>query len=375
MKVPTAGLRWTAAVAVMGCAAAYSWLPSAANADVSTYTASAVAYPFRTATTNPSLPLGIPYEVYGPFASTNLTSLGAADAVAAGPYPGQVAAQVPGLVNAITGVQLPGYPFYLQAEAGEGAKHIDNPLASLSAASNLGVVTADAVLGSVASGATARARAERLDFGGVRSTAESSYDVLELSNNIEIRGLRSVATATSEPGGEVVRASMLEFASITAPGLTYQTPCALPSQVDVPEDQRDLPCTQAHGPVLSFRNGQFLLSGPDGTEQAAPLDSSAVESAFKSIGVTMTYQKPVATSDGIVAAGLTFASDLPAIPENESGVAGVTTQLFEIGFASASARAATTTSTFGPGTGPAAVFSVMGMLALAGAARTRISEN
>jgi hypothetical protein len=374
MKVPTAGLRWTAAVGVIGCVATFAWSPSTAKADFSTFSANAVAYPFRMATTNPGFPLGIPYEGYGPFASTNLTSLGAADAVAAGPYPGPVAVQGPGLVNSITGVQLPSYPFFVTAEAGEGAKHVDNPFSSLSAASNLSTVTADAVLGSGSSGATARARAERLDFGGVRATAESAYEVLELANNIEIRGLRSVATATSE-GGTITRASLLEFASITAPGLAYQTPCALPSQLDVPEDQRELPCYQSKGLVLSFRNGQFLFTAPDGTAQGVPADPSAIEAAFKAVGVTMTYQKPVQTKDGIVAAGLTFSTDLPALPENESGIAGVTTQVFEIGYSSASANATSTTSTFGPATGPAAALGALGMLALAGAVRTRTSEN
>lgn len=373
MKAGTAGLRWSAAVGALGCAAVAVWLPSTAKANFSTFSANAVAYPFRTATTNPGFPLGIPYEGYGPFASANLTSLGAADAVAAGPYPGPVAVQGPGLVNSITGVQLPNYPFFLTAEAGEGAKHVDNPFSSLDAASNVGVVTADAVLGSGSSGATARARAERLEFGGVRSSAESSYDALELANNIEIRGLRSVATATSD-SGKLTRTSLLEFASITAPGLAYQTPCALPSQLDLPEDQRELPCYQSKGLVLSFRDGQFLFTAPDGTAQGAPADPSAIEAAFKSIGVTLTYQKPVQTKDGIVAAGLTIAYDLPAIPENESGIAGVTTQVFEIGFSTASASAAST-GTFGPATGPAAALGALGLFAFAGAVRNRTTEN
>ncbi len=373
MKVPTAGLRWTAAVGAIGCAATFVWLPSTAKADFSTFSANASAYPFRTATTNPGFPLGVPYEGYGPFASTVLTSLGAADAVAAGPYPGPVAVQGPGLVNSVTGVQLPNYPFFVTAEAGEGAKHVDNPFSSLSASSNAATVTADAVLGSGFSGATARARAERLDFGGVRATAESSYDVLELANNIEIRGLRSVATATSE-SGKLTRTSLLEFASITAPGLAYQTPCALPSQLGVPEDQRELPCYQSKGLVLAFRDGQFLFTAPDGTAQGAPADPSAIEAAFKSAGVTLSYQKPVQTKDGIVAAGLTIGYDLPSIPENESGIAGVTTQVFEIGFSTASASASGT-GTFGPATGPAAALSAVGMLALAGAVRTRSNEN
>lgn len=367
MKVPTAGLRWTAALGVLGCAAAYTWLPGTAQADVTNFNASATAYPFRMATTNPGFPLGVPYEGYGPFASTILTSLGAADAVAAGPYPGPVAVQGPGLVNATTGLQLPNYPFYLQAEAGEGAKHVDNPFSSLDAASNISVVTSDAVLGSGFSGATARARSERLEYGGVRSSAESSYDVLELANNIEIRGLRSIATATSD-SGKLTRTSLLEFASISAPGFAYQTPCALPPQSGVPGE---LPCYQSKGLVLSFRDGQFLVSAPDGTQQGAPVSPAAVEAAFKAIGVTMSYQKPVMTKDGIVGAGLTLGSDLPAIPENQSGIAGVTHQVFEIGFAAAEAKSVTTTSTFGPATGPAAALSALSLFAVGRLVRTR----
>ncbi|WP_019874277.1 hypothetical protein [Sporichthya polymorpha] len=374
MKVRTVGLRWTAAMGAVGCVAAYTLLPSTANADVSTFTASAIAYPFRMATTNPTFPLGVPYEGYGPFASTNLTSIGAADAVAAGPYPGPVAVQGPGLVNATTGVQLPNYPFFVTAEAGEGARSVDNPFSTLNAASNPGVVTADAVLGAAFSGASANARSERLEFGGVRSTAESTYDILELANNIEIRGLRSVASAVSEGNGEAVTTSLLEFDSITAPGLIYQTPCALPPQLGVPEGQRELPCSKSEGLVLSFRDGQFLLNTPDGTKQAQPLDAGAVKSAFASIGVKMTYQEPVVTKDGVTAAGMTFSTDLPELPDNESGIAGVTTQVFEIGFAAASAKAQTTVSTFGAGTAPAAALTALGLLAFAGVARTRTNR-
>jgi hypothetical protein len=290
--------------------------------------------------------------------------------VAAGPYPGPVAVQGPGLVNSTTGVQLPNYPFYVTAEAGEGAKHADNPFSSLSAASGFGAVTADAVLGSGFSGATARARAERLEFGGVHAAAESSYEVLELANNIEIRGLRSMADATSD-SGKLTRTSLLEFDSITAPGLAYQTPCALPPQFGVPEDKRKLPCYQSKGLVLSFRNGQFLMSSPDGSQRDTPVDAGAVEGAFKAIGVTMTYQQPVETDNGIVAAGMTFVSDLPAIPANQTGIAGVTNQRYEIGFASAEANTVPSTTTQGAATGPAAALSALSLLAGFGTARNR----
>jgi hypothetical protein len=86
----------------------------------------------------------------------------------------------------------------------------------------------------------------------------------------------------------------------------------------------------------------------------------------------MTYQKPVMTKDGIVGAGLTFVSDLPAIPENQSGIAGVTNQTYEIGFASAEAHAVTSLSSFGPGTGrAAAVLGALSLLAAGGLVRTR----
>lgn len=370
MKLRTAGWRWTGAVGVLGCAAAVVCWPGTARADGGTFSANAVAYPFRTATTNPSFPLGVPYEGYGPFASTNLTSLGAADAVAAGPYPGPVAVQGPGLIGSVTGVQVPNYPFYVQTGAGDDPKHVENPLSSLSAASGFSAVTADAVLGSGFSGASAHTRTERLEYGGVHAAAESSYDVLELANNIEIRGLRSLADATSD-SGKLTRTSLLEFDSISAPGLNYQTPCALPPQFGLPENQRKLPCTQSKGLVLSFRDGHFLASTPDGSDKGAPVDPGAVEGAFKSIGVTMTYQKPVMTPDGIVGAGLTFASDLPEIPPNDTGIAGVTNQRYEIGFASAAARAGTPTSTSGPATGPAAALSALSLLAGFGLVRTR----
>ncbi len=367
MRVRTAGLRWAGAVGALGCTAVFVWSPTAAKADVTTFNASAVAYPFRMATTNPTFPLGVPYEGYGPFASTTLTSIGAADAVAAGPYPGPVAVQGPGLVNATTGVQLPNYPFYLQAEAGEGAKHVANPFSSLSASSNLAVVTADAVMGSDFSGATSRARSEVLEFGAIRSSAESTYDVLELSNNIEIRGLRSVAKAASE-NGKLTRTSSFEFNSISAPGLVYQSPCTPPPQSGIPGN---LPCGKSEGLVISFRDGKFLVSPPDGEQRAVPADAGAIKSAFKAISVTVNYQEPTMTTDGIVGAGLSIAYDLPEVPENPTGVAGVSNQRFEIGFASAEARSATAADGVGSDTGPKKAMSAFGPLAVIALMRTR----
>ena len=298
------------------------------------FTTQAEAYPFRSATANPTNPLGVTLEGFGPYARAKLDSLGSSDAVASAPYPGEVASGGSGLAQSVTGVQLPDYPFFLLSAAGDDPKQVNYPFSSLSTESGSGAAVAKATLGSDFSGSDARARAERLADGSAQAIAESSFDVLELGNNVTIRGLRTVARVVADPYGKLTRTSDLSFQSITAPGLRYETPCAIPPQIPVPGA---LPCTQSAAPTLAFANGQFFFAAPDGTKQAAPLDSAALAGAFKNAGIAMTYQAPQQTKDGIIGSGITIEFNFPEIPDNPSGYEGVTNQKFAIGFSSATA--------------------------------------
>lgn len=331
--VSKASKRACAALGASTLLALTIWPTGSANADP-VFTTQAEAYPFRSATANPTNPIGLTLEGFGPYARAKLDSLGSSDAVASAPYPGEIATGGSGLVLSVTGVQVPDYPFFLLSAAGDDPKQVNYPFSSLSTESGSGAAAASATMGSDFSGADARARAERLADGSAAATAESTFDILELGNNVTIRGLRTFARVVADPYGNLTRVSDLSFQSISAPGLRYETPCAVPPQIPIPGE---LPCTQATAPTLAFSNGQFFFAAPDGTKQAAPLDSAALTSALKNAGIAMTYQAPQQTKDGIIGSGITLEFNFPEIPDNPTGYEGVTNQKFAIGYSSVSA--------------------------------------
>jgi hypothetical protein len=318
------------------------------------------------ATYNESLPLGIAYEGYGPYAQAKFNSLGSSDAVASAPYPGEVSAGSTGLIASVTGVQVPEYPFYLVSAAGDDPKHVSYPFSSLDADSGSGAAVGHATMGSDFSGASATARAEKLTNGDIQGYSESAFDVLDLGHNVTIRGLHTVARAVAGTDGKLTRSSELTFDSITAPGLEYQTPCAVPPQIPMPKPTA-LPCAQSYAPTLGFSNGQFMLLGPDGKQQATPLGAEAASSALKGAGISFSYQAAQSTSDGIIGSGILLSFNFPEIPHNGSGIEGVTNQSFAIGFSSATATMAGTESLGVVGKG--LVPTMLGMLGLVVAGR------
>ena len=355
--------------AVLGASSLMALMFWPSNADASpVFSTQAEAYPFRSATANPNNPIGLTLEGYGPYARAKLDSLGSSDAVASAPYPGEVAAGGSGLVQSVTGVQLPDYPFFLLSAAGDDPKHVNYPFSSLSTESGSAAAGAKATMGSDFSGADAVARAERLADGSAQATAESTFDILELGNNITIRGLHTIARATADANGKLTRFTDLSFDSLTAPGLRYETPCAVPPQIPTPPTK--LPCAQSYTPTLAFSNGQFYFAGPDGTKQAAPLGSAALTSALKGAGITMTYQAAQNTSTGLIGSGITLDFNFPEIPANPTGYEGVTNQKFAIGFSSASASLVPEKQFGLAGTGPvAAMVAALGLIAAARAVR------
>lgn len=333
--VSKASKRACAALGASTLLALTIWPTGSANA-APVFSTQAEAYPFRSATANPTNPIGLTLEGFGPYARAKLDSLGTSDAVASAPYPGEIAAGGSGLVQSVTGVQLPDYPFFLLSAAGDDPQQVNYPFSSLSTESGSAAAVASATMGSDFSGADARARAEMLSNGSAQAIAESTFDVLELGNNVTIRGLRTVARVVADPSGQVTRTSDLSFQSITAPGLRYETPCAVPPQIPMPEPAA-LPCAQFAAPTLAFANGQFYFAAPDGSKQQAPLDSNALAGALKNAGISMTYQAPQTTKDGIIGSGITLEFDFPEIPDNPTGYEGVTNQKIAIGFSSVSA--------------------------------------
>lgn len=322
----------TIVLAVTG--GAWSWGPPASAAGV--FTVRANAYPVQSTATNGTIPVTAGGEGYGPFARTNLDSLGSSDALAGAPYFGDVVAGASGLVQSVSGVQAPDYPFFVVTAAGEEPKEVNYPGSALRAESRGSAAVAKAVQGDDASGASASARSEQLADNSVQATAESTSDVLQLGGNATVRGLRTLTRVTADgTTGKLTRESSLVFNSFTAPGAAYQTPCKVPPQL--PGAGSALPCAKTVSPEFSFKDGQFFLRGPDGAAQKIPVDSTGVANAFKSIGVTFRYQKPQNTSTGLVGAGMTFSYTSPEVPDNASGFEGAVTSTFTAGFSTVSA--------------------------------------
>ena len=350
-----------------GSLLALTFWPGAADA-APVFSTQAEAYPFRSATANPTTPIGLTLEGFGPYARAKLDSLGSSDAVASAPYPGEVASGGSGLAQSVTGVQLPDYPFFLLSAAGDDPKQVNYPFSSLSTESGSGAAVARATMGSDFSGADARARAERLADGSAQAIAESTFDVLELGNNVTIRGLRTVARVIADPYGKVTRFSDLSFQSISAPGLRYETPCAVPPQIPLPAPTA-LPCAQSATPSLGFANGQFFFAAPDGTKQAAPLSPAALSSALKGAGIAMTYQAAQQTKDGVIGSGLTLEFNFTEIPDNPTGYEGVTNQKFAIGYSSVAATLIPERQSFGLA-GDNLALTMLAALGLVGIAQT-----
>lgn len=318
-------------------AAAMLWPADAQAASV--FNAEAEAYPFRMSTTNDGFPVVTTMEGYGPYARTKLNSLGTSDSVASAPYPGEIAAGGSGLLQSVTGIQVPDYPYFLLSASGDAPKEKNFPGVALQTQSGSGAAVARAVLGDDFSGGKASARSEVLADGGVAATAESAFELLEIGGNLSIQGLHTFARVVADANGKLTRTTDLRFDSLSAPAFRYETPCQVPPQISA--DPAALPCAKSVGPQFALANGKFFLLGPDGARQERPLGAEAAMNAFKSLGVTMTYQQPVVTKDGVIGAGLTVSYTLAGAPGSPP-----TTQTFAIGYSRAAAtlRPDTTTS-------------------------------
>jgi len=160
--------RGVALIALAGSAVAL--LPTSAPADtLSTFDALAAANGLDVTAANASIPLGLVVQGTAPVARAALDSLGTSQALAAGPYPGDLAASLPGTVKTTSGIPLPDYPLMAATSAGDEPKEVVAPGMSLRAESRASRSTSRATLGSDSTGSTAIATAERDDAGGVRA--------------------------------------------------------------------------------------------------------------------------------------------------------------------------------------------------------------
>jgi hypothetical protein len=338
-----------ALLALAGCAVAL--LPAAAPADtLSTFDARAAASGVDVTLANPSIPLGLVVQGTAPVARATLDSLGTSEALAAGPYPGDLAASLPGTIKTTSGIPLPDYPLMAATNAGDDPKEVVAPGMSLRAESRTQRAASRATVGSDSTGSTSVANAERNDAGGVQASAVARWDVLRVLDRLTLSGVVAEASTTLDDAGARTSRSSLRIDAIDAAGLAVTVPATTPKggppdlpplvsgQPALPKPPPSEPTplpgggTTVSGPVLRFADGEFtVVSGAGGKPTEVPVPAATVADAFKALGIEMTYQAARPTATGIVAPVLSFRTTLPALPDNPTAFQGPTTVTVDVG--------------------------------------------
>jgi hypothetical protein len=338
-----------ALLALAGCAVAL--LPAAAPAEtLSTFDARATASGIDVTLANASIPLGLVVQGTAPVARAALDSLGTSEALAAGPYPGDLAASLPGTIKTTSGIPLPDYPLMAATSAGDDPKEVVAPGMSLRAESHSQRAAGRATVGSDSTGSTSVANAERNDAGGVQATATARWDVLRVLDRLTLSGVVAEASTTVDEAGARTSRSSLRIDAIDAAGLVVSVPATTPKgglpdlpplvsgQPALPKPPPSEPAplpgggTTVTGPVLRFADGQFtVVSGAGGKPTQVPVPAATVADAFKALGIQMTYQAAQPTATGIVAPVLSFRTTLPALPDNPTAFQGPTTVTVDVG--------------------------------------------
>jgi hypothetical protein len=286
-----------------------------------TFEALASAYGADYLMSNPSIPAGVSPQFGGPVAQSQLTSLPSGTSFASMPYPGEVAAGVPGLVSGVaTGVpQLPAYPFIVSSGLGEGAQNVNQPGIALHAATENDNAAAHAVFGTDGQGSVADSLIT-VDGNNLVASATSRDSALSLGDSGEIGSVLSAATVSSD-GAKITRATSLQISGIRIPALAFTVPATSPGPAPIPNTpfpSVPLPFagTTFVAPVLGFYDGQFTMQIPAVGKQQFAVPFDAVASAFKQAGYELQYSAPTQTPDGIIGSTLRLHFQMPAPPDN-----------------------------------------------------------
>ena len=315
-----------------------------------TFDARAAASGVNVTVENPSIPLGLVLQGAGPIARAALDSLGTSQALAAGPYPGDLAASLPGTVRTTSGLPLPDYPLLAATSLGDAPKELVAPGMSLRAESRERRSTSRATIGSDSTGSTSTASTERDDAGAVRAAATARTDVLRVLDRLTLSGVVSEATTTVDETGNRTSTSSLRIDAVDAAGLVITVPEKTPSgglpdlppivsgqpapPKPPPSDPTPLPAggTKLTGPVLRFADGRFtVVTGTGDQPKETPVPAETVATAFKALGVEMKYQAAQPSETGVIAPLLSFRTTLPAVPDNPTAFQGATTVTLDVG--------------------------------------------
>jgi hypothetical protein len=217
----------------------------------------------------------------GPTAQAEVNSLGGSSALAAQPYPGELAIIGPGLGASLIGApQPPAYPFVAASRHPSAPEQSVEPNPGYSLVARSAESTSEASARSGPADDTAKAL---LTEATATVKASPEQIVAEASNRVEaltvgplsIGSVLSSARVVGQPTGEPARQSSLVVNGVTIAG-------------------------QAVG----FTDAGFV--SPGGATPLPPSDP--LLKALSSAGVVVSYLQPESTSTGVVAPGLRIAT-------------------------------------------------------------------
>ncbi|MBA3743284.1 hypothetical protein [Sporichthya sp.] len=322
-------------IVALGLSGLWVGLSASARADDATFDAIASSNGSQTTLFNQSIPVGLTLEGSGPLTRAQLNTLGDSDALAAFPYPGDVAAGLPGIAGALVGVNTPAYPLVAATAYGDAPKDVNYPGVALHAESSAQQAAAKALAGTDHSGYVSVARVGVQREGGVLAVGETTLNGFTLGDKFSVAVVHSRAEVLADGAtGALTRSSKLALGSINVPGLRLEIPCTTPSYIPLPNpvpgapqappvelEPTEIPapfgCSTMDAPELGFEDGVFTVTLPyAGGPATFPLPTDSVLSALKASGIEVAYQPAQESTTGIVGAGLTFSYVIAEPPAN-----------------------------------------------------------
>jgi hypothetical protein len=295
---------------------------------------------------NPSIPAGLVITGGGPEADAHQGSVGVGDANAAMPYFGDTVPGLPGTGAGIVGLPAPPYPLIASTNRGSAPVTTSYPGFALRAESNDFSTVGSASAGQDLRAAVAEARVEDLRDGSVAATAESESRALSLGGVLQLRNVRSFASAVADgASGEVRRTSSLSIGELTIPGASFTIPNNTPGHAFFPNPipgappipSMDFPTMPlpAGGqtlvvPRVGFVDGYFTAALPGGGDQQYLVPAEPILKSFEAAGLKVSYQAAQQTKSGVIAPNLVFSTVLPAPPPN-TYVNGATPVRYSVG--------------------------------------------
>lgn len=266
---------------------------AAAGPDPSLFSGVASAEGFRFTYSVPGfVAVETPLDFGAPFSQAMVDGLGASQAFASSPYPGELAIVGPALAASLLGLPSPPpYPWYVSTS------HPTQPEAKLSQ----GVVELSAQSDQLASSASAQQGGSGSDsgLGLVRTTAEVTRDV---SGEQIVAGATSAVDSVNIGGTlKIGRVFGRAKATRSAGKGTHR------------ESELVVEAASIGGQAVEFTDKGLNAGG-----QGGPLlDAGPLREALKQAGISVEYLAPQSTADGVISAGLKirYEVQIPQAPK------------------------------------------------------------